>query len=643
MRRFFGYFGYLLFGFVLLRASVLCGQSINMQNGVTTVVDTATPLTFYDSGGSGGNYQANDTRVHTFCPSDSDHYLCVRFFGYNITGDKAFLTIFDGTDTNAPPIVTLSYNYASTVSYWASSQPGGCLTFKFISDNGAVQYGWNAQFDCIPKAGINGPMWIQARDLNQNRNVGACTVSTCAGTYTDDGGAGAGYLNLSSQGGRAFCPDVPYSCLRVTSLSSVLPLPCSDLLNIRNGPNYINFNIWATSCGTETFEVTSAESSGCLTFFFGTQGLGATAGWVASFSCVPCAESGQTPTTPNDCINALPLALGCGQNSIYVNAPTVGPGIVSEGCQGCNLSEMYTRWYRLHTTTAGKVQFLLTPTLAAQNYDFALYGPFPSGGGCNDLEFPLRCSYSQSTGGGGIIGLSNSATTTSGGSGGGRILKNVAAQAGEDYLLMINKWVPGNFDFTLSVDNCQMDPQYACYDCMPLTVEVDGFTGRSYIGYNELNWQGIKETGIIKYTLEKLRGEEWFSLGNVKPTGDNSFYVATDYRPDEGANYYRLKTADLDGKESFPAGVVEVFANKGRPTFSAYYDASTETIALVLPTGYREENEISFYDATGRLIGVFPVPQKNVETFTTRFLLGPLSSGMYIAKIGSFAQKFWKP
>lgn len=40
-----------------------------------------------------------------------------------------------------------------------------------------------------------------------------------------------------------------------------------------------------------------------------------------------------------------------------------------------------------------------------------------------------------------------------------------------------------------------MYPQYACYDCQPLAVEVDGFTGRPYSGYNELNWQGIQRNG----------------------------------------------------------------------------------------------------------------------------------------------------
>ena len=124
----------LLIAFGTWAFSLSYGQSINMQNGITTVVDTATPLTFYDSGGSGGNYQANDTRVHTFCPSDSDHYLRVRFFNYDIRGDFSFLTIFDGLDTNAPPIVTLSYTYASTYAIFASSQPGGCLTFRFTSD-----------------------------------------------------------------------------------------------------------------------------------------------------------------------------------------------------------------------------------------------------------------------------------------------------------------------------------------------------------------------------------------------------------------------------------------------------------------------------------------------------------------------------
>lgn len=199
-----------------------------------------------------------------------------------------------------------------------------------------------------------------------------------------------------------------------------------------------------------------------------------------------------------------------------------------------------------------------------------------------------------------------------------------------------------NFDFTLSVDNCQMDPQYACYDCLPLAIEVEGFAGRAYPGFNEINWQGIKETGVLKYTLEKLQNDEWFPIGNVKPTGDNTFYAATDPKPNEIANYYCLKATNFDGEESFPAGIIEVITSKYKPTFNAFYDSQTETVALTLPAGYRAESLFSLFDGTGRLIGSFPIPQKNVETITTCFLLGPLTPGMYIAKIGSAAIKFWK-
>jgi len=186
-------------------------------------------------------------------------------------------------------------------------------------------------------------------------------------------------MNVQAGAGRAFCPNVPYSCLRVTFLSAdidgVIP---ADILGLKNGPSYINGQIYAlTGNGTPTYD--AVDQSGCLTFDFFTSGGGA--GWVAAFSCVPCAQSLQTSTSPNDCMNAIPLALGCGQNSIYVNTPAEGPGVVSEGCQGCNISEIYSRWYRLHTTTAGNVQFLITPTLTGQNYDFAVYGPFPPGGG----------------------------------------------------------------------------------------------------------------------------------------------------------------------------------------------------------------------------------------------------------------------
>jgi len=207
---------------------------------------------------------------------------------------------------------------------------------------------------------------------------------------------------------------------------------------------------------------------------------------------------------------------------------------------------------------------------------------------------------------------------------------------------MINKWTKTPFDFTLSVDNCQMDPQYACYDCQPLAIEVKGFTGRAYPGFNEINWQGIKETGIVKYTLEKLYHEEWKPIANVKTTGDNSFYAATDPQLHDGPNYYRLKTVDFDGKEDVPVGIIEIISAKYKPTFNAFYDPKTETVALTLPAGYREENQFSLLDGTGRLIGNFPIPQKNIETITTRFLLGPLAAGMYIAKIGPYAKKFFK-
>jgi hypothetical protein len=50
----------------------------------------------------------------------------------------------------------------------------------------------------------------------QGQNVGTCMVTTCSGTYYDDGGA-AGNYSLNSGGiYRTFCPSTPNTCMRAT-------------------------------------------------------------------------------------------------------------------------------------------------------------------------------------------------------------------------------------------------------------------------------------------------------------------------------------------------------------------------------------------------------------------------------------------
>ncbi|NNK87371.1 MAG: hypothetical protein HKO90_03730, partial [Flavobacteriaceae bacterium] len=63
----------------LLLAYSLYGQNYNMQNGSISTCSG----TFYDSGGSGGNYGNNESLVFTICPDTPGTWIQLDFFQWS--------------------------------------------------------------------------------------------------------------------------------------------------------------------------------------------------------------------------------------------------------------------------------------------------------------------------------------------------------------------------------------------------------------------------------------------------------------------------------------------------------------------------------------------------------------------------------
>ncbi|MBL0019916.1 MAG: hypothetical protein IPP17_26680 [Bacteroidetes bacterium] len=80
--------------------------------------------------------------------------------------------------------------------------------------------------------------------------------------------------------------------------------------------------------------------SGCLTSGLSLDGSVQLAGLGATLSCVVCG-GGLLETTLGLRL-ATPVC-----NNLAINDASSGPGIVAEGCSGCNTSEAYTNWYRI--------------------------------------------------------------------------------------------------------------------------------------------------------------------------------------------------------------------------------------------------------------------------------------------------------
>ena len=126
----------------------------------------------------------------------------------------------------------------------------------------------------------------------QNTYNGACLVSTCSGTYYDNGGAGGNYAANVNNIYRTFCPNTAGRCLRATFTSFSMndtyflcfgPNSCCDYLQVLNGPAQ-NSPALYNNCTASPGTITSTDPSGCLTFRFVSDGSVQLAGWAATLS-----------------------------------------------------------------------------------------------------------------------------------------------------------------------------------------------------------------------------------------------------------------------------------------------------------------------------------------------------------------------
>lgn len=127
----------------------------NANNGTTK---TGCNFLFYDDGGASGNYTNSQNRSITFCPSGALQRVVAEFEDFNLgAGDT--MIIYQGTSVNADVIIndnngTPAFCDASLDGQIVNAiptNPSGCLTFQFISNEQEVSRGWKAKITCEDK------------------------------------------------------------------------------------------------------------------------------------------------------------------------------------------------------------------------------------------------------------------------------------------------------------------------------------------------------------------------------------------------------------------------------------------------------------------------------------------------------------
>jgi len=138
----------ILFSFSI---SALQAQSILMANGSNTVCTGQFESSIgFGSGGTGTpGYNNNENFVMTFCPGVSGNLISMNFAAC-ILASGDVLTVYNGSSTAAPILGVYDNTnpLLGIISAITATNPGGCLTFQFLSDTGIVANGWTASISC---------------------------------------------------------------------------------------------------------------------------------------------------------------------------------------------------------------------------------------------------------------------------------------------------------------------------------------------------------------------------------------------------------------------------------------------------------------------------------------------------------------
>lgn len=439
----------------------------------------------------------------------------------------------------------------------------------------------------------------QNYNMSNSQNGNAQYVTTCSGTFRDDGGTG-NYSN-GVDASYTFYPATIGQYMRLT-FTAFTTQATFDYLSIYDGPGG---PLIATYSGTPTvpFTITASASNSTrgLTCRFHSNNNTVAAGWQATISCnlLPGAAPSFT-TSSQDCQQGGGTTV-CSNSNFTANSS--GSGTVSDLADpwnGCLSTEHQSSWYYFSPSAGGNVGFTIAPQNGTDDYDFAVWGPFTSVQCPVNLSIPpLRCSYSAL---GGNTGCGNGATDFSEGASGDKWVATFNVLAGEVYVMVIDNYQSSNNPFTLSWNLTSG----ASLNCSVLPIELISFGGREQRDYNLLQWQTATEIDNDYFILDRsVNGERWDSIARIEGAGTTSQvrdYEYRDYDLYNGIAYYRLRQRDYNGTTTNSQIIYIVRTAQNGDVTSVYPVPSTGAVALEYTTTFESDLVVDVLSADGKIV-----------------------------------------
>lgn len=325
------------------------------------------------------------------------------------------------------------------------------------------------------------------------------------------------------------------------------------------------------------------------------------------------------PAAPEDCVGGITLCSGQGINNNTNSTGSVGD--LNPGNYGCLLAaEQQGTWYNFIVSSGGTLGMAIDPT-GPDDYDWAIWGPFPAGstaaGICPPLGSPIRCSFAS-----GLESLLATGDYTTGmgvnnlawanpqyapvlpiwsdpAGGGDGWTPGINVTVGQVYLMYISNFSLSGQAFNLS---WQLGSG-ASLDCTVLPVELLSFGADNAGGSVAVHWSTASEHDASHFEVQRSSDGLLFEpLGRVEAAGNSAVtthYDLMDDDPLSGMSYYRLAQMDLNGQQVMSAPVA--VERETRPISGPFPNPVGDLAWWQLPSG-SPSVRIAVVDALGRTV-----------------------------------------
>lgn len=166
----------------------------------------------------------------------------------------------------------------------------------------------------------------------------------------------------------------------------------------------------------------------------------------------------------------------------------------------------------------------------------------------------------------------------------------------------------------------------------PLPVNLLSFLAVPEGPVVNVTWKtGVEENVRHFEVLRSANGVDFTTIGIVQP--GQITYLFKDKQPLPGYNYYRLRSVDIDGKNSLSTIVLVNVKNGADVISSLYPNPANGNITLKLQGAVEGNVLVQVLDQQGRQIMTKQFGVQHTGAFKTPLQLGGLSKGSYVLRI----------